>query len=375
MAKQKIVALDIGTTKISCAVGIPKDGGGFELLGTSLLSPSPSVSSMWDPVVMGQTIEQALEATGITGNFSRAFVAVSHAQIRSHQVRTSIDLADEPVPVRSRDLERLTHRAIQQALSVDHDPILVEKLGFSGGGFDSVQDPLGLVTMRLQGHFHVVTLPVAVRRMILQAVEACGLEVEYLGYALKATFSAIENVNPQQATLLLDIGGLSTDIGIFQSGVLKYATIVPWGGSNIAQLISEKCHVGLDQAQRWVAEGVGCNSEQARGIIEAQLDQIDESLQKFLDESPPVDAVLLSGRACLMDGLAERIERRLGLEIDLCRSNRTQRFGDLSRQVALTTALGLLDKASPYKAAAGQPHGNLLARAFERTKAVLTEYF
>ena len=42
-----LVALDIGSTKVTCAVGLPHEHApGFELLGSSLLS-YPSLSDTW----------------------------------------------------------------------------------------------------------------------------------------------------------------------------------------------------------------------------------------------------------------------------------------------------------------------------------------
>ena len=74
-----LIALDVGSTKVACALGLPREGGGFELLGSSLIA-YPGCPDAWldDPLLVGRSIEQALEATGVHGDFHRAFVTFSH---------------------------------------------------------------------------------------------------------------------------------------------------------------------------------------------------------------------------------------------------------------------------------------------------------
>ena len=143
MRPQPLVALDVGSTKVSCAIGLPHEHmPGFELLGMSCV-PYPVQSESWlaDPLLVGRTIEQALEATAVSAECDRALVSIRHPLLQSEIVKASIALGDEPITIRTQDLERLEQSALAQGLSVDREALLVERLSCSGNGFDGVRDP------------------------------------------------------------------------------------------------------------------------------------------------------------------------------------------------------------------------------------------
>ena len=166
MSLRPLIALDLGATKVACAIGLPHEqAAGFELMGTGLV-PYPVTPESWlaDPALVARTIEQALDATAVSADMDRALVSISPPSLVSEQARVTIPLADEPITIRQRDLNRLHNAALNQVLSIDRDTLLVERLACAGNGFDGVRDPRGLPATRLTGSFHIVTMPTAVRR-------------------------------------------------------------------------------------------------------------------------------------------------------------------------------------------------------------------
>jgi len=378
MTVKPLVALDLGSTKVACAVGLPReDGGGFELLGTSVV-PYPVAPGGWlsDPLLIGQTIEQALDATALTLDVHAALVAVNHPALQREQVRVSAALGDEPVTIRAQDLERLTHSAIDRVLAIDREPLLVERLGCAGNGFDGVRDPRGLSATRLAGTFHIVTMPVAARRALVQAVESAGLEVARLTYTLPAALASVtEDDVSQKRVVLIDASGLAIDIGCFVESVLQDLEVVPAGGVQLASTIAAKCQVTLDQAMAWSLEGTACRKPEARAAIEGQWRSCGEALARMLKDQPRPEAILVTGRAALADGFAEWIECRAGVPTSICRSPRTSTLRELARQISLTVPIGLLELASRSWTAPAARSGPLFNRLIERTRTILTEYF
>lgn len=378
MKIQPLVALDIGSTKVACAIGLPLErGAGVELLGSSLVA-YPTLSDGWpsDLLMVSRTIEQALEATAVTGDFHRALVCLSDGSLRSEHAHVAITLADEPISVRTHDLERLQQCALDRTLGVDREPLLVERLGCAGNGFEGIRDPRGLSATRLVGDFHLVTMPMALRRALVQTVEAAGLEVATLAYTLPAVFAgAADDALRHRRALVVDLGGTSTDLGVFVEGVLRRCAVVSWGGLTLAHTLANALQVTLDQAVAWSLEGTACRKPEARRLIEAHWATLQRAITAILQEQPRPDAVLVTGRGALMDGFAEWAERTTGVKTALGRSPRTARLGDVSRQVGLTAAIGLLERATqaPDGHAARSPH--LFNRLIDRTRTILTEYF
>ena len=145
-----LVALDVGSTKVACAIGLPHEHApGVELLGSSIV-PYPVALETWlgDPLMVSRAIEQAIAATSVGGALERAVVAFSHPLLSGEEVAVGIPLGDEPVTVRAQDLDRLQQRALDHLLGIDREPLLVEPLGYSGNGFSGMRDPVGLPATR-----------------------------------------------------------------------------------------------------------------------------------------------------------------------------------------------------------------------------------
>lgn len=374
-----LVALDVGSTKVACAVGSPHENGdGFELLGTGFAAyPSLSETGPSDPLLISQTIERAIEATAVRADFQRALVAFSHPSLRSERVQTAVNLSDEAIVVRSHHLERLQMNALSQTLGVDREALLVERIACSGNGFGGLRDPLGLSATRLLGDFHIVTMPMAIRQVLVQAVEAVGLEVTRLCYSLSAVLaSVVDEEMLRKRVVLFDAGGSTTDIGLFLGGVLDRLAVVPSGGLTLASKIAKDMHVTMDQALTWSLEGTACRKPGVKDLVLAQWDTLKHSIEDFLQGQPQPDGVILTGRGSMIDGFAEWVEQATGVSTALGRSARMNRTGDLSRQFGLSHAIGLLEtfcRATGSKPASDSPH--FINHLISRTRTLLTEYF
>ena len=378
MSTQALVALDLGSTKVACAIGMPHErSAGFELVGSSLV-PYPALAESWpgDLLMVSRTIEQALEATGVSGDFHRALVALSHPSLVSERVRTSVALGDEPVPVRAHDLGRLQHAALDQALGVDREPLLVERLGCSGNGFDGARDPRGLPATRLTGTFHLITMPTALRRAVVQAVESAGLEIARLSSTLSAALAgAADERMMKQRVLILDVGGASSELGLFVEGLLVRSGVVPWGGLKLASAVAREAQVTMEQAITMSLEGAACRKPGVRSLVLDHWRAVQAAMATLLSGEVKPDAVVVTGRGALIDGFAEWVEHAAGIPTSLGRSERLSRVADLSRQVGLTPAVGLLELASRARASAPSRSPRLLNRLIEHTRTILTEYF
>ena len=375
---QPLVALDLGSTKVACAIGLPHEQRtGYELLGSSLV-PYPSISETWldDALMVGRTIEQAIEATGASGDFHRTLVAFSHPALMSEQASSSIHLGDEAVAVRERDLYRLRMRAVDEVLSVDREALLIERLGCSGNGFVDVREPLGLPATRLKGTFHVLTMPMAARRAVVQAVEFAGLDVVQLTFSLQAMAASLASTGPQGRCLLVDLGGLTTDLGYMIHGRLHSVQTVPWGGLTLAMEVAKAARVTVEQAMALTVEGMSSRRPEVRHALERELPKVQRALQHLLKGQPMADTVLVGGRGALIDGIVEWIEGETGLKATVVRSPRLQAMTDMARQMGISVAIGLLESVTGAASNGAPPRSpRFVDRLIGRTRVLLTEYF
>ena len=382
MSVQPIVALDVGSSKVACLIAMPgEQHQHYEILGSSLIayqgSGDDGVGEGWpsDVLLLGRTIEQALEATGVSGDFIQAHVTFSHPSLRSETVQGALMLADEPVTIRKHHLELLARSALTQALGIDREALLIERLGCSGNGFEGVRDPHGLVATRLLGTFHVISMPIVVQRTIMQGVESVGLEVASMTYSLIAAAAALSEAHTARRILLIDIGGVSTDIGVFAGGVLLASHTIAWGGITLASSVAKELRLTLEQAMALSLEGLGSARIDVRQCVETPLQEIGRALHKLLKEGPRPDLALVTGRGALIDGIAEWLERTTQIKTSLGRSARLHAMADLSRQVGLSASVGLATLVTASTPIANLPSSRVVDRLLARTKSLLTEYF
>jgi cell division ATPase FtsA len=358
MRRQAVLAVDIGSTKVAWAIGQlgldrvvvirgqpPRPP--FDLLGYGIVPLDPS-SGDWpsDPMVLAETLERAMDQAGVSRVPERSVVTFSHPALQHGQVTAHIDLADEPITIRRRDVERVQRLAVTQRLSIDRELLAVEPLGYAGNGFSGVRDPRGLTATRLAGAFHLVTVPVAVRRAILHALEWLGIEVDHLAYSLKALVAGgVTGDHRGERMLLIDLGGSVADLALLDHGWLVTAETMSWAGRFVK---NAEC-----------------------------LARLQQHLAQFLRQEAPPARAIVTGRAALLDGLIEWIETESGLPASLGRSPWAQSLGDLPQQVALSPVLGMLavGVAPHAPSVASAPSSRLIDRLLARTKDVLIDYF
>ena len=385
MNPKPILVIDVGSTKACCVVG-RAHAIDVELLGWGL-RPYPAPSTTWpcDAAMVARSVEQALEDARVASLPDRAIIVLSHPQLHHARIAAQIDLADEPVAVRSRDLVRLKTQALSQALSIDRDALCLEALGYAGNGFEGANDPRGLIATRLSGTFQLVSMPLAVRRMVTQVLDALGLELERLIYSPQAIAACcVEEAWLSKRVLLVDIGGCGTEMAVIEQSRLIRTGSAAWGGVLVAEQVAKTCRMTLDCAITESLEGLASPKPSVKQVIERQVGVLQQQLHGFLKDDPLPHAVIVTGRGALMDGLVECLGQMIELKATLGRSRRAQRTGDLATQVGLTPAIGALELAcmqkgsDPFPTKRGQTPSTpsrLVDRLLDRTKTLLTEYF
>ena len=381
MKPRVLVGLDIGATKVACAIGRPAPfGNGIDVVGLGLVEHAAQAAA-WpcEPAVLAQTIEQALQQAGAAHQpVDRAWVVLSHPDCAHHRVTVDLDLAEEPVMVRERDMARLKAQAVSHSLPLDRELLALSAVGYTGSGFEEVRHPHGLPTTRLRGSFHLVSLPLAVKRAVVEAVQAVGLEPERLSYSLDALAAAcLDETQRRQRCVVIDVGGCSTQIGIVAHGVLEQAWTAPWGGTHLAAELARTTSVTMAQAVSHSLGGFSSSNAVVRDLLERQLQPVRSGLHAAVAHGPKPDAAVVSGRGALIDGMVEWVGDCLGLKAVLGRSARLKDQGHLSRQVAFSAVMGALTAVqTPVNGTASSSlSSNLLERVIDRTRRILVDYF
>lgn len=250
---QIIVGLDIGTTKIACLVGRKNEYGKLELLGmgkAESVGVRRGVVSHITPAV--QAIQMAVEQAKLNAEVEIDMVNVGIAgqHIKSLQHRGVITLDNLEDEISQRDVDALIEDMHKLVLPPGESIIHVLPQDFIVDNESGIKDPIGMSGIRLEANFHIITGLVTAVQNIYKCVRKADLEVADLTLEPLASADAVLSAEEKEAGVaLVDIGGGTTDVAIFQDGIIRHTAVIPFGGNIITDDIKEGCTIIRKQAE------------------------------------------------------------------------------------------------------------------------------
>ena len=113
-----------------------------------------------------------------------------------------------------------------------------------------IKDPIGMCGIRMEANFHIITGQIAAAKNIYKCVNRANLEASGLILEPLASAEAVLSKEEKEAGVaLIDIGGGTTDIAIFQEGIIRHTAVIALGGDIITEDIKEGCSIIKDQAE------------------------------------------------------------------------------------------------------------------------------
>lgn len=248
-----VVGLDIGTTKIACIVGRRDEHGKIEILGigtSESLGVSRGMVANIDKTVQSikAAVEQAQDKTGITIKYVNVGIAGQHIKSLQHRgiyTRDSLEteICKEDVRNLIRDMYKLQMLPGEEIIHVLPQEYIVDSE-------QGIKDPVGMSGIRLEANFHIITGQVAAAKNIHRCAYKAGLSVtELILEPLASSDSVLSDEEMEAGVALVDIGGGTTDIAIFQDNIIRHTAVIPFGGNIISEDIKEGCTIIKHQAE------------------------------------------------------------------------------------------------------------------------------
>lgn len=248
-----IVGLDIGSTKIACIVGRRNEYGKVEIMGlgrTESLGVNRGVVENIQHTV--NSIEKAVKDASISSevDIKLANVGIAGQHIRSlqhrgHIMRNSID--DE---IEQADIDSLIENMYKLALPPGEEIIHVIPQEYIIDGQQGIREPIGMAGSCLEANFHIITGKIAAAKNIEKCVTKAGLNVSDIILEPLASAEAVLSDQEKEAgVVLVDIGGGTTDLAIFQDEIIRHTAVIPLGGNAITEDIKEGCSIIRNQAE------------------------------------------------------------------------------------------------------------------------------
>ncbi len=250
-----IVGLDIGTTKVCCIIAAPsEDGRTCTVLG---LGQSPSEGLNRGVVVniektvraIKEAVSQAEQQAGV--EVDDVLVGIAGDHIQSIQATGIVAISNPDREITRQDVSRLIEDTKKIAIPSDRRILHVIPQDFIIDGQDGISDPVGMSGIRMEGNVHVVTGLVTALQNIYRCVERAGYQVRDLVLEPIASSHAIfEPEEMEIGVALIDIGGGTTDIAIFDDGIIRYTSIIGIAARQVTEDIRRGLGIINSQAER-----------------------------------------------------------------------------------------------------------------------------
>ncbi len=300
-----LVACDIGTSKICVLIGEQNAAGALDVIGKgSSANRGTRKGNIINVDATIEAIKRAAEEAEIMAGvqISRAWVGISGSQVRSFNSRGVVAVAGKDRQITPEDVGRVVDAARGIQIPQDHEVVHVVPRDFAVDGQDGVADPVGMIGSRLEADVHVVTAPVAVTQNIVTCVNRAGIEVVQLVLEQFAAAEAVLTADEKELGIcLVDIGGGTTEVAVYQKGTIAHTAVVPIGGDHFTNDLAVVLRAPITDAER-LKKKHGC------------------ALRTAVSEDEMVEVPMVGGRApklcprtTLADILQPRAEELLGL--------------------------------------------------------------
>jgi cell division protein FtsA len=346
MAKRDniIVGLDIGTTKI-CAIVGEKTRDGVEIIG---IGTHPSKGLRKGVVVniesTVESIKKAVEEAELMAGceINKVYCGIAGGHIKAFNSHGVIAIKNREIT--QADIDRVIEAAQAVVIPPDREVIHVIPQEYIVDDQEGIQEPLGMIGIRLEVKVHIVTAAVTSAQNIVKCANKAGLDVSDIALQQIASSEAVLNPDEKEiGVVLVDIGGGTTDIALYHGGTIKYTTVISLGGNQVTGDISVGLRTTANEAEKLKRE-YGCamtamvsrddnfevqsvGGHKARSvsrymlceIVEPRIEEIFQLVKREIVksgyESFISSGVVLTGGTAAMNGITELAEQVFALPV------------------------------------------------------------
>lgn len=364
------VGIDIGTTNVRCVVGHIDNSTGIPTVVGVGITPN---SGMRKGVVINlsgpaQAIDEALgEAERMSGyQIDAAAISINGSHILSTHADGMIAVGSPNHEINQEDIARIEEVATLGKVPANREILEVVPHSYKLDGQD-IKNPIGMTGTRLEIDAHVVSVLVPYLSNLQKTSEIAKVFPRSVTVAGIAAARAVLNENQiENGVALIDIGGATTNIAIYEEGDLQFSAVIPLGGVNITNDLAIGLRTDPEIAEKIKIEHASAVSRHESGsvnikvndesfdfkiseideIVEARLEEIFEAVNKELKRAGRAgklpSGVVLTGGTAQLKGIAEYAKESLNLAVRIGKPSGYGGVADDIEKSQFATAVGLM---------------------------------
>lgn len=247
------VSLDIGTSSVKVIIGEMVNDS-LNIIGVgNVKSEGLRKGSIVDIDETVHSIRKAIEqAERMIGmEINKVIVGVTGNHVMLQPCHGVVAVSSENREITNDDVARVIDAAQVISIPPEREIIDVIPKQFIVDGLDEINDPRGMIGVRLEMEGTIITGSKTILHNTLRCVERSGLEI--LDITLQPLASGAFALSKDEKNLgvaLVDIGGGSTTISVFEQGFLRATSVLPVGGDHITKDISIGLRTSTEDAEK-----------------------------------------------------------------------------------------------------------------------------
>ena len=375
--REKITAIDIGTTKIVALAGEKDEKGRVRIITKGTVpTPPKSVKSgvVQNIEQVSNAIKEAVEIAEKKSDikFTSAYVGIAGRHIKSIHNSHSIFINSDDQLIRQKDVDKMTEEIKSITLEPGEEILDVIPQNYKVDMENGVSEPVGMHGKKLSGNYHIIIGEITSAKNIKRCIERVDIKVNNLYLEPIASAEAVLTEDEKEAGVaLVDIGGGTTDLAVYHEGVLRHTAVIPFGGNIITKDIKEAYQILNKHAEELKIECGTALSEFAKkdslavipGISgrepkEISLNELAEVIQARMEEIINIinfeiinsgyrdklaAGIALTGGGSLLENLQQLMKFITGLDVKLSKpANYASSGGARVHSPKLSTAVGLV---------------------------------
>lgn len=399
------VGIDVGTTHVRCVIGhLDGTASGATIVGVGEAPSNGMRKGMVVNIVnTAHSIDRALEdAERMSGHeVHGATISINGAHVMAMSSKGVVAVNSQSHEITEDDIARVGEAATVVQLPANREILQVTPRSYTLDDQANIKDPLGMNGVRLEVDAHVITALSPNIKNLLKSLEMTQTRVNHVIVAGLAAAKAV--VTPQQmenGVAVIDFGGTTTQIVVFEEGDLQHVAVLPVGSVNITNDLAIGLRTDLDVAEAIKLEHLASTAKSGKEkpktieykhgtetltfstkdvamIVEARLEEIFEQLDKELKSigrsGKLPGGIVLTGGGANLTHIAEAAKEKLRLPARVARIGGLSGMSDKVTKPQFATALGLM--LADFESARSHNRTTNVSGAFENSTQMFGKLF
>tara|TARA_B100000427_G_scaffold24937_1_gene18508 strand:- start:1185 stop:2435 length:1251 start_codon:yes stop_codon:yes gene_type:complete len=279
------VAIDIGTTKICTMVGRIKDQNTYEVINiTTIDNNGMNRGLVVDEQLVSECITKSIESISkdVGINIDKAFFGVSGAHLESKNHWTNISRPSGMTSITQNDIDEALKIASKIDLNNDRKLLHAIPRSYTLDGLHGIVNPLGMHTAELHVETHIITGSLGSINNIQNCLSKSKIKVAgIVAEPLASAEAVLSPTEKEEGCVVVDIGGGTTDIAVFDNGNIVHSKVLPIGGNLFTSDISIALDLELNASENLKINygNIGPDQKNATDEITIKPIKMDEEIQ------------------------------------------------------------------------------------------------